>query len=329
MSVRRIAVVLLPLVALSVVAPAAEVRAAGKIARLCFLTFDPGTLQANRYGAFFEALRRLGYEDGKTIVVDYLSANGRAEQYPSMAAECVRLKADVIAVSTTPAAQIAKKTTRTIPIVMLALGDPVGSGLIGSLARPGGNVTGMSFMAPVLAAKRLEMLKELAPRISRVLVLTYMADPISAPQVERMKSAARKLGVTLQIHDIQSPDDIQAAFDAGAKDRAEGVLTTSESIFQVNRAKVIELTAKHKLPAIFTSQLFPPDGGLMAYSANIPALYAGAALYVDKVLKGANPAELPAVQPSEFEFVINMKTAKALGIAIPQSLLLRANKLIE
>ena len=304
-------------------------QAAGKIPRLCFMTFDPGTMRANRYGAFFEALRRLGYEDGKTIAIDYLSANGRAEQYSAMAAECTRLKADVIVVSTTPAAQAAKKATRTIPIVMLALGDPVGSGLIDSLARPGGNVTGMSFMAPELAAKRLEMLKELTPRVSRVLVLTYGADPISAPQVEMMQNAARKLGVSLQIRDIRSVDDIPPAFDAGAKERAEGLLVTGESIFQVNRGKVIELAAKHKLPTVYTSQVFPPDGGLMAYSADIPSLYVGAASYVDKILKGAKPAELPAVQASEFEFVINMKTAKALGIAIPKSFLVRANKLID
>lgn len=302
---------------------------AGRIPRLCFLTFDPGTMRTNRYGVFFEALRRLGYEEGKTIAIDYLSANGRAEQYPAMAAECVRLKADAIVVSTTPAAQVAKKATRTIPIVMLALGDPVGSGLIDSLARPGGNVTGMSFMAPDLAAKRLEMLKELVPRTSRVLVLTYGADPISAPQVEMMTNAARKLGVSLLIRDIRTAEDISAAFDAGAKERAEGLLVTGESIFQVNRVRVIELAAKHRLPTVFPSQLFPPDGGLMAYSADILSLYAGAASYVDKIFKGAKPAELPAVQPTEFDFVINMKTAKTLGIAIPQSFLVRANKLIE
>lgn len=232
-------------------------QAAGKIPQLCFLSFDPGTLRANRYGAFFEALRRLGYEDGKTIAIDYLSVNERVEQFSAMVAECTRLKADVIVASTTPGAQAAKKLTRTIPIVMLALGDPVGVGLIDSLARPGGNVTGMSLMAPVLAAKRLEVLKELVPRISRVLVLTYGADPISAIQVAMMQNAARKLGVSLLIRDIRSVDDIPAAFDAGAKERAEGLLVTAESIFTGNRVRVIELAAKHNVTGHFFRAAVP------------------------------------------------------------------------
>ena len=177
-----------------------------------------------RFDGFFQGLRDLGYVDGQTITIDYLSAEGHGERFPALAAECLRLKADIIAVSTTPAAQAAKNATRTIPIVMIALGDPVGTGLVDSLAQPGGNVTGMSLMVPELAAKRLELLKEAVPGISRVLVLTYLADPIAPLQVKALKKAARSLGVTLQIQDIQTADDLPAAFDAGARERVEGLL---------------------------------------------------------------------------------------------------------
>jgi putative ABC transport system substrate-binding protein len=176
-----------------------------RIPRLCFLTFDPGTLQTTRFGRFFDGLRDLGYVPGQTITIDYLTANGQAERYPALAAECVRLNADVIAVSTTPATQAAKTATRTIPIVMLSLGDPVGAGLVESLARPGGNVTGLSQIAPSLAIKRLEILKEFLPQISRVLVLTYLIDPIAAPQVKALEETANALGIKLQVSDIRAP----------------------------------------------------------------------------------------------------------------------------
>src|SRR5215470_9371973 len=223
-----------------------------KIPHLCFLTFDPGTLQSSpRFNVFFNSLRDLGYIDGQTIVIHYLSADEKDDRFPALASECLRLKADIIAVSTTPAAQAAKRATRTIPIVMIALGDPVGTGLVESIAQPGGNVTGMSMMVPQLAVKRLELLKEAVPGISRVLVLSYLADPIAPLQVKAMQQAAGSLGVTLQVHDIQTADDLPAAFDAGAKERAEGLLVTAESIFVVHRARVSELAARYRLPAMY------------------------------------------------------------------------------
>ena len=309
-----------------------EAQQAGNIPRLCFLTFDPGTAQSPspRFEAFFQGLRDLGYVHGQTITIDYLVAEGRSERFPALAAECVRLKADIIVVSTTPAAHAAKAATRTIPIVMIALGDPVGTGLVDSLARPGGNVTGMSQMTSALAAKRLELLKEAVPGISRVLVLSYLADPIAPLQVKALKEAARSLGVTLQIHDIRTADDLPAAFDAGARERAEGLLTTAESIFVVQRARVSELAARHKLPAIYPYSIQVTDGGgLMAYDTIEPDLHRRAATYVDKILKGAKPSNLAVQQPTKFELVINMKTAKALGLTIPPSLLLRADRIIE
>src|ERR1700736_864751 len=269
--------------------------------RLCFLTFDPGALQSRspRFDPFFESLRDLGYADGQTIAIDYLSADGRGERFPDLAAECLRLKADIIAVSTTPAAQAAKNATRTIPIVMIALGDPVGTGLVNSLAQPGGNVTGMSLMVPEVAAKRLGLLKEAVPGISRVLVLSYLDDPIAPLQVKALKDAARSLGVTLQIQDIRNGDDLPAAFDAGAKARAEGLLTTAESMFVVHRARVTELAASYRLPAIYPYSIQADAGGLMAYDVNNPDLFRRAATYVDMILKGAKPSDLPVQQPTK------------------------------
>jgi putative ABC transport system substrate-binding protein len=242
----------------------------------------------------------------------------------------VRLKADIIAVTTTPAAHLAQNATHTIPIVMFALGDPVGTGLVDSLARPAGNITGMAQMTSGLAAKRLELLKEAVPRISRVLVLSFLVDPIAPLQVKALKEVAPSLAVTLQIRDIRTADDLPAAFDAGVKERAEGLLTTAESIFRAERARVTDLAARHRLPAIYPYSAFVTDaGGLMAYEINDPDLHARAATYVDKILKGAKPSDLAVQQPTKFELVINLKTAKALGLTIPQSLLQRADQVIE
>ncbi len=255
--------------------------------------------------------------------------DGQAERFPALAADCVRLKADVIVVTTTPGAQAAKNATRTIPIVLHALGDPVATGLVASLARPGGNVTGVTQMSSGLAAKRLELLKEAVPRVSRVLVLAYLVDPIAPPQVKELETAARSLGVKLLVQDIRTADDLPAAFDAGAKERAEGLLVTSASIFVVHRKRVVELAAQHRMPGMYPYRLVVDAGGLMAYDSYTSDLQVRAATYVDKILKGAKPGDLPVEQPTTFELVINLKTAKALGLTIPPSLLLRADQVIE
>jgi putative tryptophan/tyrosine transport system substrate-binding protein len=298
--------------------------------RLCFLTFDPDASRSTRFGAFFQGLRDLGYIDGRTITIDYLSADGRGERFPSLAAECLRLKADIIVASTTPATQVAKHATRTIPIVMLALADPVAAGLVDSIARPGANVTGSSMMISELSVKRLALLKEAAPRISRVLVLAYPADPIAALQVKALKEAAPSLGLMLQVQDIQTADDLPAAFDAGAKEGAEGLLVGAESIFLVNRARVGELAARYRLPAIYPFSMQVRDaGGLMAYDPNVTNLQRHAATYVDRILKGEKAADLPIEQPTEFALVINLEAAKALGLTVPESILQQADEVIE
>ncbi|MDP1839271.1 MAG: ABC transporter substrate-binding protein [Reyranella sp.] len=308
---------------------AAHAQQPKKLPRLCFLTFDPGTLQSTRFGAFFEGLRDLGYVQGQSILIDYLTADGQAERYSTLAAECVRLGADVIVTSTTPATLIAKSATQTIPIVMVGLGDPVGTGLVDSLARPGGNVTGLSLMFPSLAVKRLELLREFVPQISRVLVLTHLSDPVAASSVKALEEAAPALGIKLQIQDIRTPDDLPAAFEAGVKERAEGVINTGESIFAVNRTRLAELAARHRLPGVYHLRVIAEAGGLMSYQPVSAVQHRRAATYVDKLLRGAKPADLPIEQPTQFEFIVNLKSAKALGLIVPPALLARADEVIE
>src|SRR4249919_3146329 len=288
-----------------------------RIPRLCFLTFDPGTLltRSPRFDGFFQGLQDLGYVNARNIEISYLSADNNGDRFPALIDECLSLKPDVIAVTTTPAAHLMKKATRDIPIVMVALGDPLGTGLVDSLSRPSENITGMSLMVPQLAVKRLELLTELVPGISRVLVLSFLADPIAPVQVKAMERAARALGLTLQVHDIRTVDDLPVAFEAASRGRAEGALITEESMFLVHRARVTELAAQYKLPAIYPFLLPVTDaGGLMAYTVRAPELHRNAAAYVDRILKGAKVSDLPVQQPTQFEFVINLKTAKALGL---------------
>ena len=309
---------------------AARAQLSKKIPRLCFLTFDPvTTLETTRFQPFFQALHDLGYVDGQTITIDYLSANGRGERFPNLAADCVRLKADVIVVTTTPAAKAAKAATGSIPIVMYPLGDPVITGLVASLNRPEGNVTGLTFMASGIAAKRLELLKEVVPKISRVLVLSYRVDPISVPQLEELESAATSMGLNLLIQDIRSADDIGTAFNAGVGEGVEGVLTTAESIFAAQAKRVAQLALEHKLPGLYPYRIMVDAGGLIALDSYTSGFQARTATDVDKILKGSNPRDLPIEQPTKFELIINMRTAKTLGLTIPSSLIVRADEFIE
>jgi putative tryptophan/tyrosine transport system substrate-binding protein len=310
----------------------AHAQQSTKVPRLCFLTFDPGTLRTRspRFDAFFQGLEHLGYVDGRTIEIRYLSADNNGDLFPALIDECLSLKPDVIAVTTTPAAHLLKKATSTVPIVMVALGDPLGTGIVDNLAKPSGNITGMSLIVPELAVKRLELLKELVPAITRVLVLSYLADPIAPLQVKAMEAAAPALSLSLQVHDIRTGDDIPKAFDAAKKAGAEGVLLTYESMFIVHRAKVTAGAARHNLPAIYPFRLLVTDaGGLMSYDAIPSDLHRQAASYVDRLLKGAKPSELPVQQPARFELSVNLRTAKALGLTIPPTLLARADEVIE
>ena len=316
----------------SLVAEPSEAQQPPRVPRLCFLTFDPGTLRTRspRFNAFFQRLENLGYVDGRTIEIRYLSADNNGDRFPALIDECLSLNPDVIAVTTTPAAQLLKKATGTVPIVMVALGDPLGTGLVENLSKPSGNITGMSTMQTELAVKRLELVRELVPGISRVLVLAYPADPISPLQVKALERSAPAMGITLQVNYIKAAEEISAAFDAGVREDAQAILVTSTSIFLVHRARITELAARHKLPALYPWLLPVTDaGGLMGYDATDPDVHRNAAAYVDRILKGAKPSDLPVQQPTKFQLVINLKAARALGLAVPPSLLARADEVIE
>jgi putative ABC transport system substrate-binding protein len=313
-----------------VVAPlAAEAQPAGKVWRIGFLTTPSPTAAAYYLEAFREGLRELGYVEGKTIAIEYRFAEGRPERLPALAAELVHLKVDVIVTGGPPAPEEAKQATSTIPIVFAVAGDPVGEGLVASLARPGGNITGLASIAAEVVGKQLELLKEVAPKVSRVAVLlnpSHSAHPLMARQAE---GAARALGVQLHILQAGSPAEIDAAFAAMRSQGVGGVLVLRGSLFLAQRTQIAALAAKSRLPAVYGTREEAEAGGLMAYGASLPLLYRRAATYVDRILKGAKPADLPIEQPTKFELVINLKTAKALRLTIPQSLLLRADEVIQ
>ena len=300
------------------------------VAQLCVLAADSlSSPWATRYAGFIKGLRDLGYVEGHNIGINFLSADGKYERFPALAAECVRRDPVIIVAYTTPGSLAAKKATSTIPIVTGPIGDPVGSGIVASLARPGGNITGQSIMAADLSGKRLQLLKEAIPTLSLMAVLSHLTDPIGPLQVQELEEAASPMGLRLQIQRVATSDDLSPAIAAAAQAGAEGLLTTIETFFIVHRARIAELATKHRLPAIFPVRDFVDSGGLMSYGPNSLALYRYTAVQVDKILKGAKPADLPIVQPTTFELVINLKIAKALGLTVPQALLARADEVIE
>jgi putative ABC transport system substrate-binding protein len=305
---------------------------ARKLPRLCFLTFEPAAARTTRFAEFFDSLRELGLADGETMVVDWMSAEGDGERFPGLAAECVKREAGVIVTTTTPATQAAKAATITVPIVMLGNSDAVATGLIASLARPGGNVTGTSVMMSELATKRLELLCELIPGLSRVLLLVYSVDPIFAPQLKALEVAARQLNVDLIPHEVRTAADIPAGYNHGAALGAQAVLTTNSSIFTVEQPRIIDLSAKFHLAAVYPSAPAgalgaPRAGGLVSYGTKGPQRLT--ATYVERVLQGAKPADLPVEQPTRFELIINLRTAEELGITVPSSILARADDVIK
>ena len=310
-------------------APRAAAAQPSRVPRLCFLALYPDSERPALYRGFIEGLHELGYDPGRNVAIEYLSADGRFDRFPALAADCVALKADVIVVQTTPGALAAKKATRTIPIVSGSSGDPVATGLVDSLARPGGNVTGLSNLGPGLSAKRLELLREVVPAISRATVLANGGDVIAAAQIKEIERAAHLLGIKLRVRDVRTSRELPAAFASASRDGDEGLLTTIESLFATHRTQVVELAGRHRLPAVYPFREFVESGGLLSYGPDIGSLYRRAAAYVDKILKGAKPGDLPVEQPTKFELVINLKTAKALGLTIPPSLLARADQVIE
>ena len=298
----------------------------GKVARIGYLSLGSSTSAPH---AFRQGLRDFGYVEGQNIVIEYRYAEGRAERLPDLAAELLRLNVDVIVAGGTPAPLAAKHATGTIPIVMTSAGDPVGSGLVASLARPGGNVTGLSTFTRELAAKRLQLLKEVVPGASRVAVLWNAANPYAVLNMRETEAAARTLGGQVQSLEVRGPDDVENAFPAAIRGRAGALIVVDDPLTYLYRMRIADLAARNRLPAMYGFREYAEAGGLMAFGASLADLGRRAATYVDKILKGARPADLPVEQPTKFELVINMKTAKALGLTIPQSLLLRADEVIQ
>jgi putative ABC transport system substrate-binding protein len=321
-------------VAILLIGPWSYVAAADspqKVPRVGYLSpgspSDPG--RQRRFQVFREGLRELGYVEGHNIAIESRWAEGKYDRDLGLAADLVRSKVDVIVAVGGPATMAAKQATKTIPIVMSVVIDPVGSGLVPSLARPGGNVTGISMMAADLVSKQLEVLKEVIPKISRVALLWNPANPGSASQFREAEAAARALGVRLQSLEVRVPREIEGTFGAMARERAGGLVVLADGLLTNQRKLIVELAAAKHLPAVYPQREYAEAGGLMVFSANPLDLERRAATYVDKILKGAKPGDLPVEQPTKLELVINLNTAKALGLTIPPTLLLRVHEVIE
>jgi putative ABC transport system substrate-binding protein len=300
-----------------------------KVSRIGLLSPFFASDAAIWHQAFRQGLHDLGWVEGKNISIEYRYAEGRNDRLPDLAADLVRLKVDVIVASVIPDALAAKKATMAIPIVMASAGDPIALGLVESLARPGGNITGLSQIASELSGKRLELLKEMVPKLSRVAVLWNPQNPASTLSWKEIQLPARQLGVELHSLEVRSSNDFDKAFDAATKARAGALFIIADPVIVTNLKRIAGLTAKSHLPSIFQFSEFVDSGGLMAYGPDRADMFRRAATYVDKILKGAKPADLPIEQPIKFELAINMKTAKALGLKIPNSVLVQATKVIE
>jgi putative tryptophan/tyrosine transport system substrate-binding protein len=307
----------------------AEAQRVGKVYRIGYLAVTAptrGTLPL--WEAFQEGLREAGYVDGQNIVIERRYSEGKAERFPDLASEFVRLQVDVIVVTSTPAAKAAKQATGTIPIVMVNVGDPVGSGLIASLARPGGNVTGLSSQSEY-GGKALQLLYEVAPGASRIAVLWDPSNPPHLRTLKDVEASAQALRVEVRPYPVRTFDELEIALAAIERERATAFLPFDGQVASVNRIRVVEFAARNRLPAVYSARFYADVGGLMSYGPNLPDLFRRASTYVGKILKGAKPGDLPVEQPTKFELVINLKTAKALGLTIPPSLLARADQVIE
>jgi putative ABC transport system substrate-binding protein len=314
---------------LSALCASAEAQQPTKIPRIGYLGGGSPSSSPARIEAFRQGLRELAYVEGKTIVVEYRYAEGKPDRDRELAAELVRLKVDLIVTTGPTATRAAKEATTTVPIVMASDTDPVGNGFVASLARPGGNITGLSTLAPELSGKQLELLKEIVPKLSRVTVIGISTEPGNAQRLKEIELAAGALKVKLQYLDILTSKDIETAFRAAAKGRADGVVMLGGTLFNTHRIQIVEFAVKSRLPATYTRPEYVEDGGLMTYGPSINDLFRRAATYVDKILKGAKPADLPVEQPKKFELIINLKAAKQIGLTIPPNVLARADKVLK
>ncbi|HYW62929.1 MAG TPA: ABC transporter substrate-binding protein [Bradyrhizobium sp.] len=308
---------------------AARAQQPAKIYRIGVLETVSPDSNAKNIEALIRGLRDLGYVENQNYLLEYRSADGDAGRFPALADELVRLRVDVIVTRGTPSARAAKSATETIPIVMAAIGDPLGTGVVASLARPGGNVTGLSAFVTELAGKRVELLKELRPGNSIAAFFASMGNPVVPPQWEETSRAAQSLGIEMSLLDVRSREDIPGAFEAAVARGAESLLFSIDGLIQENRQLIADLGAKHRLLTIYPSREFVEAGGLMAYGVSYPDLYFRSAFLIDKIFRGANPGDLPVEQPTKLEFIVNLKAAKAIGLTVPPLLIARADEVIE
>ena len=307
----------------------AEAQQPKKVPQIGYLAGTGPDAQLARIEAFRQGLRELGYVEGKNIVIESRYAEGKLDRRPALVADLVRLKVDVILTAGPGDTRAAREATNTIPIIMAQDPDPVGSGFVASLARPGGNITGLSTLAPEISGKQLELLKEIIPKLSRVAVLGTSTNPGTAQMIREIELAAKAFGVKLQYLDVLDPKDIETVFRAASKGRAGAVLALGGAALSSQRTQVVELAVKNRLPAIYDNSQFVEAGGLMTYGASIADSYRRAATYVDKILKGRTPADLPVEQPMKFEFIVSLIAAKRIGLTIPPNVLVRANRVIR
>jgi putative ABC transport system substrate-binding protein len=307
----------------------AEAQQPARIPRIGFLGSASASFYAARTNAFRQGLNELGYTEGKNIDIEYRYAEGKFDRLPDLAAELVGLKLDVIVAAPTPSVLAAKKASATTPIVFASVVDPVASGLVTSLARPGGNITGLTILGPELSGKRLELLKEVLPNVTRVAALWNSANPAQELVWKEMQAAAQELRLQLQSLEVRSANDFDIAFKAALRKRAQALIPSGEPLINTQLKRIVEFAAKNRLPAMYAGPEVVDAGGLMSYAPNYTDQYRRAAVYVDKILKGAKPADLPVEQPTKFEFVINLKTAKQIGLTIPPNVLARADRVIR
>ena len=325
-AIARLTVLALSILATPVVTAAQQPQGSPRIG---VLSSSSPEREQGYLAAFQQSLRDLGYSEGRNLLIDRRYAAGKFDTLPDLAAELVRLKVNILVVTGTPAAHAAKNATPLIPIVTVTAGDPVGTGLVTSLARPGGNVTGLTDLAPGLVAKRLDLIKEMIPSATRVAVLLNPDNPSNLPQLPLTQEAASALSVNILSVEVRRIDDIDRAFATVRAKHAMALLLIADGLLGSNRKRIIELAAKSRLPAMYWRREFVEDGGLISYGTSVVDLYRRAAVYVDKILKGARPSDLPVEQPTKFELTINLTTAKALGLTMPQSIVVRADEVIR
>src|SRR5215469_1995202 len=308
---------------------ASQAQQRGHVPRVGYLGATSASLEPELVKAFREGLRDRGYVEGQNIVIEYRWAEGNYQRFPDLAADLVKLKVDLILTAGTPGALAAKRATQTIPIVMAVTGDAVATGLVSSLARPGGNLTGLTTMAPDLEGKRLQILRELLPKLMTLVALVNTSNPFTAIQSEQTKISAKALGIQLQPIDLQRPEDLKDAFARVARQRPDAITMVADRFLLAQRTQIVAFVAKTRLPAMFPYRDFVVAGGLMSYAPSYEDLFRRSATYVDKILRGAKPSDLPVEQPTKFELLVNLKAAKALGVVIPPSILLRADQVVE